>query len=332
MRYETMIHLKAFAHNITSDSSIILADIMQFRRMLDSNVCDGSSCKACFAPHLPKITYAMHNNEPIVCVLPAFPGKSPNSEKVFGPLPDMAEKLAIQFLSSLCHRIKQFYAPGAHIIICSDGRVFGDVVGMRDEDITAYQSKLNQIITEIDPTHISTFNLDTCYESKDFTQIRRQLMNQYAEQSLESLKAKVRRGGSGSQNPEDCDAHRMHCGMTKFLFEDALHPNQTQSRTSIQKNARVHAYEMVLRSNAWSVLIAERFPHAVRLSIHPQTCGATKLGIQLIGTETWLTPWHGVAVDTPQGFILMKRWEAEKHAFKLIRDAEGRPSHYKQEG
>lgn len=298
----------------------ILSDVMQFRRTLGSDEsCAPISCPACATPHLSKVISAVLKREPITFVLPAFPGKSPNPAKVLSPLPDLAEKRALIFLNDLCEGIGQIYTPGARIILCSDGRVFSDVVGMPEEDVTAYQREIDEIIQELGLANISTFNLDELCDGDDFVQVRDNLMSQYG-QPLESLKEKVRAGG---------EAQHMYCGITRFLFEDALHPGQTKSKTSIQKEARVRAYEVIRRSNAWSELIAERFPEAIRLSIHPQTCGAAKLGIRLLGTESWMTPWHGVAVETNEGFVLMKRWEAEKLATELVLDAKGRASHFK---
>lgn len=309
-------------------AQVILGMVMKFRRMVNSSdSCQTTNCPHCLAPHLEKATAAVLQEEPVRFILPAFPGKSPNSAKVLGYLPDMAEQRALQFLNELCNRINRIYEPGAQIIICSDGRVFSDVVGIPEEHITAYQVELDRMIKKFGLENLSTFNLDELCTDKDFEQIRLELMHNFG-QTLEALKEKVRRGGKDSQTPEDREAHRMYCGITRFLFEDSLMPNQTKSRTSIQKTCRVRAYEVIRRSNAWSELLAEQFPEAVRLSIHPQTCGARKLGIQLLGTQTWLTPWHGVAVDNGKDFVLMKRWEAEKLNARLVRDSNLRASHF----
>jgi pyoverdine/dityrosine biosynthesis protein Dit1 len=223
--------------------------------------------------------------------------------------------------------VRHIYEPGAEIIICSDGRVFSDVVGMPDTNVTAYQNELAKMIQDLRLSHISTFNLDDLHANMSFDQLRENLMLRYG-QSLEQLQEKVRRGSSGSDSRDDKEAHRIYCGITRFLFEDSIFPGQTQSRTSIQKASRTKAYEVVRRSNAWSELIAEIFADAVRLSIHPQTCGARKLGIQLLGRSTWLTPWHGVAVQTDLGFALMKRSDAEKLKAQVVFDSNERPSHF----
>ena len=198
---------------------------------------------------------------------------------------------------------------------------------MRDDDVTAYQEELSRMILELGLTSISTFNLEELYEGLGFDLMRSQLMEQYGE-PLDVLKASVSRGGKSHDcSADDKEAHRLYCGITRFLFEDAMFPGQKQSRTALQKECRIRAYEVIQRSKAWSELIEARFPDAVRLSIHPQSCGAKKLGIRLIEPDNWQTPWHGVAVDLGGRFMLLKRAQAEMLGAQLIHQ-EGRPSHY----
>lgn len=310
----------------------ILADVMRFRRISGPQAqCITSPCLQCSTPHISKVISAIALGLPVTFVLPAFPGKSPNPAKVLGTLPDMAERRALEFLQHLCDRVKCYYSPGARVILCSDGRVFSDVVGMRDEDVTTYQNELSKMIAESGFTSISTFNLDDLYGGLNFGQMRAQLMEQHGE-PLEVLKASVSRGGktddcSPEFSEDDKEAHRLYCGITRFLFEDALFPGQTKSRTALQKECRSRAYQVIQRSKAWGELVEMRFPNAVRLSIHPQSCGSKKLGIRLIEPDNWLTPWHGVAIDVGGRFMLLKRSEAEKLGARLIHQ-EGRPSHY----
>ncbi len=239
----------------------------------------------------------------------------------------MAEKLALQFLNQLCDRIRAIYAPGAQIVLCSDGRVFSDIVGMCETDVTDYQLELDKMIDELCLMNISTFNLDELCDGKYFTQMRNKLMENFGV-SQELLREKVLRGSKPLSHPEDKEVHRMYCGITRFLVEDSTFPGQTKSRSAIQKECKAKAYEVIRRSNAWSELISQRFPEAVRLSIHPQTCGSKKLGIRLVGTDSWMTPWHGVAVKTNEDFILLKRTEAEALGAQLVFSASGRPSHF----
>lgn len=300
----------------------ILSEVMVFRRIPeDTHECDALTCAKCYSPHLSKVLTSVKQNESVTFVLPAYPGKSPNPEKVLGHLPDYAEKWSLKFLDHLSEKIKYFYEPGIKIIICSDGRVFSDIVGIQETHITEYQLELNSMIHHLSLSNISTFNLDDVYPDTHFSVMREDLMSRYGE-SLDTLKKRTR---------DEEEACRMYSGITRFLFEDAKHAGQTKSNTAIQKDARVRAYEVIRRSNAWSKLIAEHFPHAVRLSIHPQTCGAKKLGIRLVANESWMTPWHGVAVESKHGVSLLKRSEAEALGATLVCDANGRPSHYRLE-
>ncbi|KTC75362.1 pyoverdine biosynthesis protein PvcA [Legionella birminghamensis] len=306
----------------------ILADIMKFRRVPESGKsCLDIDCQKCSPIYLPRIIAAIKANKPVRFVLPAFPGKSPNPEKVLGPLPDQAERLSLAFLGNLCQRIKTYYSPGIKIILCSDGRVFSDVVGMRETNVTAYQHGLERLINEMSLRDISTFNLDHFYQALNFSEMRGKLMERYGN-SLDFLKKKIQSGAHSVVNADDQEANRMYRGITRFLFEDSIYAGQTKSRTAIQKESRLKAYEVIRRSNAWSELIAEYFPDAVRLSIHPQSCGAAKLGIRLIGNESWMTPWHGVALETKDGYVLLRRSKAEALGAKLIYSLDGHPSHY----
>lgn len=330
----TATALKTMELSLPADRTVALAteimkDVMQFRRSAVAHAhCSAlDPCEECLSPHLSKIIEAIETKSPVTFVLPAFPGKSPNANKVLGHLPDMAERRALQFLGELCERVKRLHAPGARVILCSDGRVFSDVVGMNEEHVTEYKHEITRLIGELGLTQvISTFDLDDLLGSLSFDEMRSTLMDRHGA-SLEALQEKVRRGGKEGADKESEDAHRMYCGITRFLVEDAAHPGQTKSKTAIQKDCRVRAYEVIRRSNAWSGLVEKHFPRAVRLSIHPQTCGSRKLGIHLMEAESWITPWHGVAMEVNGRFVLVKRSQAEALGAKVV-ESEGRPSHF----
>lgn len=312
----------------TEIANQVFQEIIKFRRTTDSGTnCANFYCEKCREPHFSKILTAIKLGQPIHFVLPAFPGKSPNPSKVLGSLPDMAEKLALEFLQDLCTRVSHLYSPGARVILCSDGRVFSDIIGMNEKDVSSYQQDLLKIIVDHELNCISMFNLEDVYDGLSYSQMRIQLLSSFGK-PIEDLKQKIRNGRKSSASSDEKGANNMFCGITRFLFEDSIFPGQTMSRSAIQKNSRSNAYEVIRRSNAWSELIADRFPEAVRLSIHPQPCGSQKLGIRLIGKESWMTPWHGVAVETSSGYILLNRLKAEALGAKLILSHSGKPSHY----
>jgi pyoverdine/dityrosine biosynthesis protein Dit1 len=125
------------------------------------------------------------------------------------------------------------------------------------------------------------------------------------------------------------DHHRqLYNGIHRFLFEDQVVLQPHKSRTQVRNECKGLAYHVIQRSNAWSRLIAECFPNALRLSIHPQDPHAEKIGILLTEAEdNWLTPWHGVVVLDESRFKLMRRQRAEELGAKVV-ERDGRASHY----
>ncbi|WP_176060846.1 isocyanide synthase family protein [Paraburkholderia sp. BCC1876] len=273
--------------------------------------------------HLPKILSFVEANQPIEFVLPAFPSKSPNPAKVLGRLPDMAEKLSLSFLNTFCQRIQRHHPPGAKIKICSDGRVFGDLIRVDDHDISAYQKTLQHIIADCRADHLTLFNLEHisphATSATNFNEMRERLVDEYAD-PIDTIKQKLIDDPAGTQ---------LYRAITRFLFEDGLTAHYRGSRTALQKDAKTRALGVIQRSWAWGALLGDRFPDAIRLSIHPQPAASPKIGIHLMPThDNWLTPWHGVAVERKGQFTLMKRRDAERLGGRIVMHDQ-QPSHYR---
>lgn len=291
---------------------------MAHQRLATDDRCVRRPCDRCIEVHRGRVMWFVSRGIPVEFVLPAFPAKSPNTAKVLGATPDMAERLSLQFLCAICDRVRQIYQAGAKIIVCSDGRVFSDLVQIADSNVSCYQAELRAMIDSIGPSSLSLFNLDDEYPGFTHTAMRHMLMGSYGEE-LELFKQQVHAGG---------EQLRLYRGITRFLVEDADTPDYQGSRAALQRECRERAYGVIQRSKAWGKLLAQRFPDAVRLSIHPQACGSAKLGIKLVETsDNWLTPWHGTAVDVGGRFMLMKQYEAEAMGADLVY-VDGRPSHY----
>ncbi|MGC4064038.1 MAG: isocyanide synthase family protein [Polyangiaceae bacterium] len=292
----------------------IVGLVSRFRRLTEDAACVNQPCHHCESPHLGAAKNAIRAKLPIEFALPGFPAKSPSLRKVLGYLPDEAEHRALTFLNDLCEQIRSMYEPGAKVIICSDGRVFGDYVGIPDPHITAYQDELAVMLRRF--PHLSAYNLDDKWPGATFDEMRERLTSEYAE-SQDAIREAVK---------TDPDTRRLHLGMSRFLFEDQKGRTQESNR-QLQLRAKEGAIGVIQRSKAWGALVAEQFPGALRLSIHPQPCGSSKLGIRLGRTpDVWLTPWHSVAVKIGNTFQLMKRHEAEAAGARIVR-VDGKNSH-----
>jgi pyoverdine/dityrosine biosynthesis protein Dit1 len=121
------------------------------------------------------------NNRKILFILPAFPAKSPNRNKTAGSLPDLGERLSLKHLNWICQQIQSIYQPGAEIKICSDGRVFNDLLSVTDEEVSDYTHKIKDIIKQESLEHISTFHLDNYYTHLTFQEMRIKLHQDFSE-------------------------------------------------------------------------------------------------------------------------------------------------------
>ncbi|MBL1099208.1 L-tyrosine/L-tryptophan isonitrile synthase family protein [Streptomyces coffeae] len=270
-------------------------------------------------PHqLRQISDFVREGAPIVFTLPGFPCKSPNPAKVLGHLPDMGERLSLTFLNALCAEIERIHPPGARMVICSDGHIFGDLIGVPDEHIDAYADELRVLISGLGLERLSVFDLRDVLGDLPHDAKRSHVHEAYAP-ALESLRAEI---------GTDDHTLALYRGITRFLVEDTA--DYPGTRSALQRQCRQRAYGVIQRSRAWGDLIADHHPHSVRLSIHPQPIGAPKFGIRLLDApDVWTTPWHSAALHRADGsWTLMSRTRAAQQGRLVLRD--GRPSHFTQ--
>ncbi|MGB3438166.1 MAG: isocyanide synthase family protein [Actinophytocola sp.] len=306
---------------LSTDDTVrqLLQLIFEFRRTDDTaGPCAERPCETCFAVHRDKVRDFVVAGRPVHFVLPAFPAKSRNPNKVLGTLPDLGEHLAIGFLESFCDQLSHVYPPGARITICSDGHVFSDVLGIPDDDVLEYRTELRRMIRATGGGSVDIYSLDDAFRSASFADMRDTLLLKYA-QSIDEIRMQVK----------ELPARRgLFNGIHRFMVEDQTALRPELSRTKLRTHCKEMAYQVIQRSNAWGELIGDVFPASLRLSIHPQERHGQKIGFHMIRTtDSWLTPWHGVVVDDGHRFTLVKRSDAENMRASLIW-RNSRPSHF----
>src|SRR5262249_51937369 len=155
--------------------------------------------------------------------------------------------------------------------------------------VTAYMRELQGLIDELGAESLDIFSIDDAFDITDFEEQRQEMLLRHAI-SIEELHRLVKSG--------DPLLFTFN-GVARFLFEDIFAiQGCRKTRNAIRSETKSLSYRVIQRSLAWSALIAERFPRAVRLSIHPHPPHSEKIGIYLVETlDNWLSPWHGVAVD-----------------------------------
>lgn len=293
-------------------------------RGFKSNLCLNGDHHGCFQSHEEKIKKYIDNNQKIQFILPAFPAKSPNKNKTMSSYPDLGEKMALAFLNAICEKIFTLYTEGAEVIICSDGRVFNDLVHVSDETVDQYQNAIKKIIKENNFNHLKTFNLDECEElvkDNHYIALRENLLKIYGEETT-IIRERVK---------HNLEAKLLFNGMHRFIYEDRIVMKSNQSKNKIRDESKEITYQLIRRSNAWGMLLKEKYKEAVRLSIHPQLCRSEKLGILLLPSDNvWATPWHRVLLKQDQQYKLIKNEDALKLKATPVYEAEAF-SHYELE-
>ena len=269
-------------------------------------------CPHCLLTLSPQLEYFVRKELPLQFCLPAFPAKSANRNKTLGGLPDLGEELALQRLHDFCENMFRYYAPGAKLIICSDGHVFNELVLVASAQVDAYQVILQNIVKKTALSTLSFFDLRQAENQglmlKDYL-----LPIDYIKNDIKT----------------NADERQMFNGLHRFMFEDFLALIDGKSRNQIKGLAKEKTYEVIQHSHAWSELVRTAFPHAIRLSIHPHSCTTGKLSMQLLpAQDQWATPWHNVVVmDQNRQPTLMKRYQAENLSARVIQ-YEGRDYYY----
>jgi len=264
--------------------------------------------------NLMKLSRFVGAGRPVHFILPAFPAKSPNRQKTLSAMPDMADLEGLRMLNDLALKIREIHAPGARILICSDGQVFADVVQVTDLEVENYKRGIESMIARHGLSELDTFHLENVFGSLSFKKMREKLNDTYAV-PLEKLRAEM---------PADPSLRLMFNGIHRFMFEDQLVLSPQLSREKARQVAKGLAYQVIQRSNAWSSLLADHFPLSMRLSIHPQVPQSPKIGVQLVRAhDRWCTPWHNVLVSDGISKTLMKRSEAEALGARVEKSTEG---------
>ncbi|CRK57529.1 PvcA protein, related to known isonitrile synthases [Alloactinosynnema sp. L-07] len=292
----------------------ILELLYPVRRAADP---DAPNTAAAFPEQINQLLDFVSVGEPVMFTLPGFPCKSPNPAKVLGDLPDEGERLSLRFLDELCASVQAVYAPGARLVICSDGHIFGDVIGVADDRVDAYSDELRELMAKEELSRLSLFNLQDIYPGLSYDEKRRRVTVAYAP-TIAQLREEVM---------TDESTLRLYRGITRFLVDDTAH--WTGSKSALQRECRTRSYEVIARSRAWGDLVAAYHPRSVRLSIHPQPAGAAKFGIRLLDApDAWMTPWHSVLVEEPGKAPRLVRHKDAVELGELV-TVDGRPSHFR---
>ena len=248
-------------------------------------------------------------SQPIEAVLPGFPCKSSNHEKVFSELPDKGEELALRRLIYFAREVKKVYSPGIIIWIVSDGHVFSDCIAVDDLKVNRYSSALRQLYRQISsnggiegPSELDDcnkfcslpeiFNLKASFNCEIVEHVE---LGHYLDTELDAeseLCRKILMNSCDTDNGKlaaevKTPGHprlSLYRGFSKFMTEDLqFHPKVgSWTRKKFKKIASQVAFEMIKRNDAYSNLVELMFPFHLRFSIHAHNNAGPKFGISLL--------------------------------------------------
>lgn len=253
----------------------------------------------------------------IELLLPGFPHKNPNRAKTLGPLPDLGETLALERLAEFARGCDAWYRvdggakPACRVTIFSDGRVWGDLLGVPMSDCVAYGEGL-RAIPAVAP-HVAFADLDAHAELLPGDPSEPVIARvERAWESPEAVEALDRALGHTGDAPNP-DRVRVFERFTRLIREDRPWAPE-RSEAEIMEVCRSAARRMMLRHAAFTGLLAQAYPEHIRLSVHASSNQGAKFSARLYpGIDRCVLPYHNVVVSEPDGsdFTLMPRADAE---------------------
>ncbi|MEL6349790.1 MAG: L-tyrosine/L-tryptophan isonitrile synthase family protein [Myxococcota bacterium] len=273
----------------------ILERLFRHRRLLPGSPAD-VSLDAAMAPHLHRLASVVGSGAPITIVLVGFAGRTQNLNRVIGPAPDRAERLALAFLVALQEELGEIHAPGVRLILASDGLLTGDLLGLSERTLKAYAHQVDAMISGKALLWLDLFDV---FGEMGVDTARRRLERSWAESDVVPLRKQLD-------------------GLQRQLFADRM-MRSNKPRAAVRQEARDVAGQILRRQRAWRRLLMTGFPDALVLSSTPQPPIASTMGV-LLGTadDVWMTPWSSVILEEDGRSRLVTRLEAEDLGAELI--------------
>lgn len=249
----------------------------------------------------------VQKNQPILLALPAFPCKSPNSNKVGGIMPDLAENIALDVLRDFIKEANKVYQYGATMWVICDGHVFSDCIGADDDIIDKFDTRMNELYNDryvedgpvpaikfkglkdifmskpgcrstLDEAWLASHDIPHPVETqrtKD-AEVCRKLMLGIGEADRAYIRQCI--------DEQEEHTIQLYRGQTRFMLEDLAEVPSFKSLSNKQKKktAANVAQEMMSRNQAYSNLVELLLPNYVRLSIHAHPNKGPKFAVRLL--------------------------------------------------
>ncbi|SHO57339.1 L-tyrosine/L-tryptophan isonitrile synthase family protein [Vibrio quintilis] len=237
------------------------------------------------------------NDKPVRLLLPAFPCKTNNLDKVICHLPDMGEYLVLRKFVQTIRDIQAIYEPGIIFHIFSDYHTFSDYISVDLKHHYDFSDKLRLMVERMNCSeYLKIVNFEHYPEFDDLEDFQyfKGLKDKYGkpgyEENFDKLKLK------------DNKMNTTYLGLKKFMSHDQKHVLAQLSYKQRRLRLSEIAKGMMVQGKALDNFLNDKFSDCIRLSIHQHPMVGKKYSLYLFDEQAFKTPWHtAVLFDAAQG-------------------------------
>ncbi|KAJ6079945.1 hypothetical protein N7467_009698 [Penicillium canescens] len=299
---------------------------------------DGQEIGKVFDSVPEKLKVDIAANQPITMVLPAFPWKNPNQDKVLGDGADLGDELGLASLNHLCEEISTVYPYGARLILICDGPVYNDLVGIPANEYYDYGIQLRKIAHEKRFSSIHFIRLMDLLGLGDGEKVSKADYLRLVPVCRDRLMSppycdpKFDVDQELKTNPDTMATYE---GYFSRISEDlkwakGLDPVVAADPALYATEVSEVAKTMINRLIAYEVVIHTTLGKHIRLSIHP-SLGRNKISIPLLrqGDLFGDMPWHASVVVLSNGEIMTGKSREFRRLYEVVMK-HGRPYYFRE--
>ena len=234
-----------------------------------------------------QIAQCVIENKVITLLLPAFPCKTNNLDKVLGYKPDLGEYRVLQKFVNAIRDIQSVYSPGVMFYIFSDYHTFSDYINVDLEHHYTYSDELRNMVGNMnasDCLKIINFEHFSAFDDLNEYQYFNGLKQRFGDAEYERDFARLKQ--------HDNAMHHTYLGLKKFMHQDQRYALAPLSYKKRRERLALMAKGMMVQGRALDNFLNTHLSHAIRLSIHEHPMQGKKYSLFLFDERSFKTPWH----------------------------------------
>ncbi|HLJ31618.1 MAG TPA: L-tyrosine/L-tryptophan isonitrile synthase family protein [Candidatus Babeliales bacterium] len=245
-----------------------------------------------------KLMHYVEQKKPIILTMVGFPYKSANiKDKVISSDADAAERYSLVFLQNFLNEVKTIYKNGIQLIIFTDGIVFCDIEKVSDDTVLSYENALKILTQDLPDIKICTMH------------------------DLYSLSPAEIRNNIATMNPSWNTFQDMVKTDTKLQEDIAILAQRLAFELALssltEKEITDIATQETHRGMQYSNFLKKfRAEETITCSVHYQKHLDRKIGLKL--SDSCITPWHGVLVETNGIFSIKHLEDVDQSQYKQM--------------